>query len=293
MSSGDDIKVLPDIIPDIKFNLDAQEQFAKDKGVVFEHYAAIPSTVGQKDRGDLRRPDTLDTLAENGYIYKKIGEFVGTIIGNGKKNDHAEGGIMDNSTARLVLPKYYNEDCAAAGKEIALLPGDRIYAKAIELKVPNYQKAEYRPLQSDYLQFPAKEVIFLRDSNNIEYTQGVHFNINDQGNIDWVEGKANPGIDPETGKGRLYGVRYMYVAFWYIQQLINEIRITNTSDSSAPARLPYHAVIQREYVYHNKTRGDAKDSNVKNETPRTQEPPVENIDPNQFQVKVDIRDFSD
>lgn len=291
MSSGDDIKVLPDIIPDVKFNLDAQESFAKDKGIIIEHWAAIPSTIGQKDRGDLRRPDTLDTVSENGFIYKKVGEFVGTIIGNSKNHNHVEGGILDTSTARLVMPRLYNEDCAAAGKEISLLPGDRLYAKTIEIKVPNYQKVEYKPKHADFLQFPAKEVSMLQDSNGIDYVEGRHFKIDSSGNIEWIDGQKNPGIDPETGKGRLYGIRYMYVAFWYVQQLIHEVRITNTSDSSAPARLPYHAVIQREYVYHNRNKPAPENKNT--ETPRTQEPPTENLDPNQYQVKVDIRDFGD
>lgn len=292
MATGEDIKVLPDIIPDIKFNLEAQEQFGKDKGIVFEHFAAIPSTIGKIDRGDLRRPEALDTIAENGYIYKKVGEFVGTIIGNSKKHDHAEGGIMDTSTARLVLPKFYNEDCGG-GKEIALLPGDRIYPKKIEVRVPNYQEVEYRPKSVDSLQFPAKCVQILRDSNNIEYNEGVDFMVGSEGDIQWIDGKRNPGIDPVTGKGRLYGIRYMYVAFWYVQQLINEVRITNTSDANAPARLPYHAVIQREYVYHNKPRGDKKDTNVKNETPRTQDAPTEVIEPNQYEIRVDVGDFED
>lgn len=293
MSSGDDIVVLPDLLPDLKFNLVAQEQFGNDKGVVFEHYAAIPSTIGQKDRGDLRRPDTLDTISENGFIYRKVGEFVGTILGNSAKNEHSEGGIIDNSTARLVLPRLYAEGCQSAGQEISLLPGDRIYAKAIELKVPNYQKVEYKPKYTDLLQFPAKSVSMLQDSRGIDYVEGRHFKVNCEGEIEWIDGMANPGIDPETGKGRLYGIRYTYIAFWYVQQLMNEIRITNTSDSSAPARLPYHAVIQREYVYHNKIRGDKKETNVNTETPRTQESPVESIEPNQYQVKVDVRDFSD
>lgn len=290
MSSGDDIKVLPDIIPDIKLNLISQEQFALDKGIVFCHYAAIPSTIGQIDRGDLRRPDTLDTISENGFIYKKVGEFVGTILGNSKHHNHTEGGILDTSTARLVLPRAYNEDCGG-GKDIALLPGDRIYAKAIEIRVPNYQKVEYKPKHEDFLQFPAKEVSILQDSRGIDYVEGRHFKINSKGNIEWVDGQKNPGIDPDTGRGRLYGIRYTYLAFWYISQLLNEVRMTNTSDSSSPARLPYQAMIQREYVYHQRTRGEAEAVNTV--TPRTQEPPTETLDPNQYQVKVDIRDFGD
>ena len=292
MASEDDFTVLPSSIPDLKFNLVAQEQFGNDKGILLEHWAAIPSTIGQKDRGDLRRPDQLDTIAENGFIYKKVGEFVGTILGNTKKQNHAEGGIMDNSVARLMMPKHYTQECGG-GKDIALLPGDRLYAKQIELRVPNYQKVEYKPKSNDTLQFPAKCVIFLKDSNNIEYTEGVEFKVSDEGDVQWMQGKSNPGTDPETGKGRLYGIRYMYVAFWYVQQLLNEIRVTNTSDSSAPARLPYHAVIQREYVYHQKNRGDKKEQNIVTETPRTQDAPTEVLDPNEFEVKVDVRDFED
>lgn len=286
-------EVLPNEIPNIGFNLEAQETFATDHGILLEHWMAIPSTIGQIDRGDLRRPELLDTVAENGFIYKKVGEFVGTILGNSKKNKNDEGGIVDTSTARLMMPKFYQTTCDDRHKEIALLPGDKVYPKQIEVKVPNYQKVEYRPRSADTLQFPAKCVLFLKDSNNIEYTEGVEFMVTSDGDIKWIDGKNNPGIDPSSGKGRLYGVRYMYLAFWYVSRLLNEVRITNTSDSSAPARLPYHAEIQREYVYHQKNRGDKQDSPKLQETPRTQDEPTEVLDPNEFEIKVDVRDFED
>ena len=279
-------KVLPDNIPNIGFNLEAQEQFVKDHGVVFTHWSAIPSPIGLKDRGDYRRPDSLDTVSSNGFIYKKVGEFTGTIMGNSKGHEFGDG-IIDNSTARLVLPKYYN-NCE---KEIALLPGDRIYAKDIEISVPNYQRVDFNPKSVDYLQFPAKEVEHLIDSKGLEYKQGVDFKIDKDGNIKWIKGKKNPGIDIETGNGSIYSIRYTYNAFWYIQHLINEIRITNEGDNSQPQRMPYHVTIQREYVYHNRVKGDSKESNIKIEDSRTNEEPTENIDPNGYQVKVDMRDF--
>lgn len=283
-------QALPDIIPEVKFNLKAQEQFAKDRGIVLEHWSAMPSPIGLKDRGEYRRSDSLDTIAENGFIYKKIGEFTGTIIGNGKGHDTkvAEGGLFDDSVARLVIPKYYN----CNKKAISMLPGDRIYAKNIELKVANYQRAEYNPKSSDYLQFPAVCVEFLTDSNGKEYKQGTHFKVNKNGNISWINGKQNPGIDPETGKGRVYSVRYTYLAFWYVQRLVNEIRITNTNTSKEPSRLPYHVTIQREYVYHNKNRGDVKDvKTTKTHTERTNEQPKEKLDSGNSQIKVNIKNF--
>jgi len=295
MADGKDIKAInADSIVDIKFNLDVQEQFANDKGVVFEHYAAIPSPIGLKDRGDYRRPETLDTISEGGYIYKKMGEFVGTLLGNSLDysfGQGAEGGIYDASMGRLVLPRKYSVSCTDVDF-ISLLPGDRVYAKDIELKVPNTQRAEYNPNGQDYLQYPVKDVVYLQDSRGKEYKCGTDFKITKDGNIDWINGGNNPGTDPDTGKGRVYSIRYSYVAFWYIERLLNEIRITNSSDSKSPERLPYHAVVQREYVYRNKNRGEPPDTNPKTITERTTEKPKE-VGPSldNYQIKVDIKNF--
>ena len=291
MADQDDLKVLPDQIPDIKFNLDAQEQFGNDKGVVLEHWAAIPSAIGQKDRGDYRRPGSLDTISENGFLYRKVGEIVGSILGNSRKNQFVEGGVFDNSTAQLMMPKFYKETKDPKHKEIALLPGDRLYAKNIELDVDNYQKVEYNPNGTDLLQFPAKCVLYLIDSNNKEYTEGIDFKISENGNIKWINGGNNPGVDPQTGHGRIYGIRYKYLAFWYVNQLLNEIRVTNLNNSENPTRMPYHAVIQREYVYHNRNRSDEQNDKKENITSRTNETPQDNINPDDFDVQVAIRNF--
>jgi len=285
-------------MPEVKFSLDAQEKFGRSRGVIFEHWSAIPSPIGLKDRGDYRRSDTLDTISENGFIYKKVGCFVATIVGNGHQNQHngpAEAGIYDNSTARIIIPKFYED--TDQKKEISLLPGDRIYARDIELNVENYQRAEYNPNSSDFLQFPAKCVSRLVDSKGIEYTEGRDFKINRDGNVQWISGKKNPGIDPETGKGRIYSIRYEYTAFWYIQQLINEIRITNTDDAESPARMPYHAMVQREYVYHNQNRKKPAETEEKvtrkTEPTRKNPEPREDIEPNQPEVQVDLRNFTE
>lgn len=298
-------KALPDLLPEVKFNLLAQEAFAKARGVVFEHWAATPSPIGLKDRGDYRRSDTLDTFSENGYIYKKVGEFTATLVNSGqdfKTGGPVDGGIYDNSTGRLILPRYYNENCPSSEKDISLLPGDRVYAKDIELIVDNYQRAEYNPTGSDFLQYPAKCVHNLIDSRGVEYTEGVEFKINSQGNIQWIDGKNNPGIDPETGKGRVYSVRYSYVAFWYILQLLNEIRITNTDTATEPSRMAQHVMVQREYVYHNRNRGDKEnqtekqikkeknDKKAKRPSRNNQEVKTK-ITENKPKLRVDMKDF--
>jgi hypothetical protein len=282
---------IPSGIPEIKFNLDTQEQFVKGRGIILEHWAAIPSPIGMKDKGEYRRPDSLDTMSSNGMIYKKIGEFTGVIVGNSKSHHDIDGGVMDNSTARLILPKTYDVCCYPDKTDISLLPGDRVYPKQIEVKVPNYQKMEYNPKGVDYAQFPISCVEFLIDSTGEEFKEGVHFTINKDGNVKWAAEKT-PGIDPDTGKGRVYGIRYKYLAFWYVERLLNEVRITNTDTSNEPARMPYQAMICREYVFHNKNRGEAGEGNPVNTIDkRTAPEPTENIDPNKYQIKVNINNF--
>jgi len=58
-----------------------------------------------------------------------------------------------------------------------------------------------------------------------------------------------------TGRGRVYSIRYRYIAFFYVYQLLNEIRLTNVTQGNIrkPERMAYHALLIREYVFHKKT----------------------------------------
>ncbi|MDD5650668.1 MAG: hypothetical protein PHF86_09665 [Candidatus Nanoarchaeia archaeon] len=292
MENVNTFQVLPDEIPRIKFNVEAQEQFGNDRGIVFEHWAAVPSAIGMKERGEYRRSDQLDTISSNGFIYKKVGEFVGTIVSNSLTQQPTDGGIYDNSTARLILPKFYKVVCKSSEqKEIALLPGDRLYVKNIELIVSNYQLSEYNPNGVSYIQFPIKNVDYLIDSRNVEYQQGVNFKIDQSGDIRWIDGKGNPGVDPDTGKGRVFSIRYTYLAFWYVSALINEIRVTNIDQSENPVRLPYHVQIQREYIYYNKVK-PAPENTIQVEK-RANKGPIDPVDPNQYEIKVNINNIEE
>lgn len=283
------IPVIKGLPPNLGFNLESQEKFVKDKGVIFEHWICIPSVIGQKDRGDYRRPDSLDTVSSNGMLYKKAGEFIAVLVNNGKSERDIDGGLLDMSQARLILPKFYSTRCdGKIDAEISLLPGDRVYVKNCELRVPNYQKMEFNPTGVDYAQFPIKHVEFIMDSRGIEYSQGTHFKITDDGDINWIPGKNNPGTDEDTGKGRMYSIRYQYLAFWYIERLLNEIRITNTEDATSPVRLPLQALIVREYVYHNKTKGD---NETKKDENRANPGVKDSIEPDRHPVKVSLKNF--
>jgi hypothetical protein len=280
---------IPFPIPDIGVNLESQDQFVQNRGVHFEHYAALPSPIGLKDRGDYRRSDLYDSVSSNGMIYKKAGCFIGVITSNSKRKTQSDGGIVDYSTARLSLPRFYED-----GSEIHLAPGDRVFIKDLEVLVPNYQRVEHNPGGLDRAQFPIKCVDHLMDSRGIEYKQGVHFKLKD-GQIQWIDGKDNPGTDPDTGNGRIYSIRYKYNAHWYITEIPNEVRVAQSFDENGEKvaqRMPYSAIIQREYVYYNQNNDVDKDTGRQKEVRNIERPkePVKVVD--EYQVKVDMTDVN-
>lgn len=251
----------------VSFDLAKQDQFVTSLGVDFSHYKAIPSPSGLKDRGDYRRSDGLDTISSNGMIYFKAGCFSATMVDNSKSQRASEGGTLDYSTSLLIMPRFYNKQGEQSnGDRIYLAPGDRVYIADpnADVLVPNYQRMDFDPDNDNKPMFPICKLEFLEDSRGIVYQEGRDFEITSDGNIRWSPSGSSPGLDPDTKKGRVYSVRYLYKAFWYIVAIPKEVRVTNvtTGDIRAPERMSYHAVIQREYIYENTNRGKNSDGST-------------------------------
>lgn len=266
------------------FDLDRLDNFVTGLGVEYFHYKGQPSPIGQSDRGDYRRSDGVDTITSNGMIYRCAGKFTATMTDNSRDRKRGEAGTLDPSESKLVMPRFYNKNGLADGGRIYLSPGDRIYVAdpQADVLVSNPQKMDYEPGIDNIPMFPIVAMeLPLIDSRGIEYTEGVDYCITSDGNIRWhAEGK-NPGIDPDTGKGRIYSVRYLYRAYWYITILLKEVRVTNvtTNGERAPDRMPYHCIAQREYMYHSQNKGD-KQNQLKSKDPkRAGKEPIESIKP--------------
>lgn len=280
------------------FDLDRLDNFVTGLGVEYLHYKAMPSPIGKADRGDYRRNDGVDTITSNGMIYRCSGKFTATMTDNSRDRKRGEAGTLDPSESKLVMPRFYNDQALADGKRIYISPGDRIYVADPEadVKVSNHQQMDYEPGIDNVPMFPIVEMEMpLIDSKNIEYTLGVDYCITKEGNIRWhAEGK-NPGIDPETGKGRIYSIRYLYKAYWYITILLKEVRVTNvtTDGVRAPERMPYHCIVVREFMFHNQNKGDAVNQLKTKDPKRTVQAPVSKIDPAKPSIPVDMSAIGD
>lgn len=279
------------------FDLNRLENFVTGLGVDFTHYKATPSPIGQKDRGDLRRSDGVDTITSNGMIYRCAGKFTATMTDNSREQKKSGGGTLDPSESRLVMPRFYNNIGVADGDRIYLMPGDRLYVADpdADVLVANAHKMDFDP---DIDNEPVFPIIRLEDkivdSRNTEYVENVDFIITNCGNIRWLAGGRNPGIDTDTGKGRIYSIRYLYRAYYYVVSLPKEIRVTNvtTGGVRAPERMPYFAVIMREYMFHNQNRGNALNQNKPKDPKRVDAAPKESINPNKFHIPVDMSTIS-
>lgn len=282
----------------ISFDLNRQDAFVTSLAVDFTHYKAVPSPIGKKDMGDYRRSDGVDTITSNGMIYRCSGKFSATITDNRRDQKNAVVGTVDPSESRLVLPRFYNKNDVADGKRIYMAPGDRLYVsdKDADVRVSNYQEMDFESGIDNIPMFPIVEMEMpIIDSRNTEYVQGVDYTITQDGNIRWLSGGKNPGIDPDTGKGRIYSIRYLYNAFWYVVSLPKEVRITNVTNGGtrSPERMPMHAIIVREYQFHNQNKGDSTNQLKSKDFKRVQKAPIENIDPNKTNIVVDMSAIED
>jgi hypothetical protein len=283
------------------FDLNRLDGFVASLGVDMAHYKAQPSPIGKNDRGDYRRSDGVDTISSNGQIYIKAGVFTAAVTDNSRNRKSAPEGNVNPAEARLVMQRFYNNGQGQDnGNRVRLMPGDRLYFNdpQADCLVTNAQMLDYQPDIStgDEPTFPIVQMDgVIVDSRNMTYSCGVDFQINSFGNIAWLPTGRNPGIDPNTGKGRVYSIRYLYKAYYYVMALPKEIRITNVTVGGvrAPQRMPMHAIIMREYLFHNQARGDKLNQNKPLDPQRAGAAPVEPANYGKNEINVDMQNFYD
>lgn len=285
------------------FDLNRLDDFVAGLGVEYLHYKAMPSPIGKKDRGDYRRSDGTDTITSNGMVYKCAGKFRGAMTDNSRQKKTGGAGTLDPAEGLLVMPRFYEpagQPCepGAHGDRIYLMPGDRLYIAdpTVDNLVSNAHSMDYEPTNDNVPMFPIVRLeLPILDSQNEEFIENIDYSITKEGNVRWIAGGRNPGIDPQTGKGRIYSVRYLYKSYWYVAKLLKEVRITNVTEDGErkPERAAYHPLVQREYLYHNQNRGAATNQLLPKDPKRTVQEPEEAVNPSKYTVPVDMSSIKD
>lgn len=240
------------------------EALIKNHGVALEHWAGVPCPIGYTDRYDPRQPHHEHANCSGGIMYRRKGTVLALFLQNSLTNDIRELGNIDAGIATAVLPSEYEE-----GGRVTVANFDRFYMLDLEVEVVNTQKVESHLTGLDRLHYPATSIEFVIGARGEEYREGEDF-VLENGAIKWIS-QNRPGYTPRSGHGGIYSIRYRFRPFWYVRQLIHEIRVLPGEDYLSGKRtlhrLPYQVVLQREMMFESEQRdkygiGDARDQSA-------------------------------
>lgn len=244
---------------------------AKTFGIKFEHWICIPDPLLQTSPGDVRHSFGYDDgnqqfmesdrfHRENGFIYVKKGKVLGIFQGNSKDFKNLVAGLYDDSGATVSLNRHYQD----SEEKIKVSENDKLVPCELsdEFFSVNWQKFTHNPTGVDRMQFKVCEVIFLIDSDGVQYLFGQDFKI-ENGSIEWINGGNRPGLDKKTGQGKTCSVRYTYKPYYYIKTVLHDIRIrpqiTEDGDLKGKAG-PVLVQVQADWIYLDRRNADDKDT---------------------------------
>jgi hypothetical protein len=243
----------------IRFDVVAFNEFIKSNGIALEHYKAVTCPIGMTDSMDSRSSHSEHTTCQNGYIYKKAGIVTATFTNNSAITSLGDVGLIDGSVVNVTFPQFY-DDCPDT--HVYVQTYDRFYIKDCAVLVPNTQRVEAHITGVDKFTYLAKKVEYVIDSHGKEYGQ-EDFTVQD-GKLVWTSDNR-PGFDAELNKGTIYSIRYLYTPFFYASRIIHEVRIAHRSDfitgEKTAVRVPYAALLSREYYMHKQERSDNPEEN--------------------------------
>lgn len=239
-------------------NNDATNLFIAGLGIIFNHYVAIPNVIHESNLGDLRRtfPEQSSPLnsdkrfdfIENGFLYKYVGQVWGIFQGNNKQFRDIASGLYSESGAFVTFNRYYRgtdkyASFAEYDKLVPCISGKEFFSV-------NWEKTQVSQTGINRLQFLACEIEYVIDSSGRFYYEGQDYKL-ENGHIRWTSkpGADRPGIDPNTGRSRVIGVRYKYKPTYYVRNLAHDIRMHVSYDSQGEPQYPLSTTPEGDIVY--------------------------------------------
>lgn len=217
------------------------------RGVRMIHMTAMPCPVGRLSLTDsTHRPHADHAGCQGGFIYTNVGVVTCLFSSNSRRMNWTDQGMADGDTVSITLPRFYDN----TNIQVKAMPFDRLYLAEESISVVQWELAEYSDLGVDALKFPVVYVESLIDWRGEYYKQDVDFTVKN-GKIHW--GSRAPGINPDTGLGGVYSVRYAYHPFYIIDSIGHEIRVATqvVNGQKIAVPMPYQISVVRENVARN------------------------------------------
>lgn len=206
---------------------------SKTFGIKFMHYMCVADPILQNQQGDVRHSFGYDDgyqqflddprfHRENEFLYIKKGMIYGIFQGNSKDFKDIKAGLYSDSGAMVTLNRYY----ADSNEYVKVCEYDKLIPCEItkEFFSVNFQKFTHNPTGIDRLQYPVSDVLYLIDSDGVTYNVGSDY-IVENGYLKWIDGGNRPGLNNQTHKGKVCGIRYTYRPYFYISRCLHDIRV--------------------------------------------------------------------
>lgn len=234
----------------ISFDPIAFDAALRSQGVQLVHYTATRCPVGMTDLDDGRRPHPDHEDCTNGFLYTKVGTITALFVNNSKNKSSEDMGFYDGSTVQVSFPRTYDDP---EGTPFLVAPFDRFYLAEDSIVVPTWQLFLHHESGIDRFKYPVEKVQLLIDSAGTRYTENDDFVIK-AGAVRWTTSRPISQLDvgpiPSSTRGSVCSIRYLYRPYWYVGQILHELRVTQISNNGdrTVERMPQAAILHREYV---------------------------------------------
>jgi hypothetical protein len=234
----------------VTMDVEAFDNAIRSQGVPMIHFRAMKCPIGLKDRDEHRRPCEDHKNCSNGHIYTPVGRATCLFTGNTEILKYEDFGALDDSRAMVTAPRFYD----GTTERIRATTMDRFYYDDPTILVEHQQYFERSLTGLDKLSFPVQEVLALVDSSDNWYTADTHFDLVN-GRISWKSGMG-PAIDPTTGRGAVYSVRYLYTPYFYVERVMHQVRVSQveTVVERVSVQMPQQYMLAREFVFESEKR---------------------------------------
>jgi hypothetical protein len=239
------------------FDTDAFDNAIFSHGVQFLHYRAMRCPIGLATTTDIRKMHDNHPGCSHGFLYTLGGQITAIFTGNNAVDRQTTGGLVGDGVAQVTTPRFYD----STQTPFYATKYDRLYLTEPGIFVTNWEVFECSITGKDRCSFPVEYVVDLVDSDGNRYAQNVDFTI-DHGMIVWDDRRRPKGPIPGDG-GVVCGIRYLYRPYWYVTQLMHEVRVARgemPDGTSRVQRMPMSLAIQREYLFESESapvEGDA------------------------------------
>ena len=220
--------------------------------VSIEKTVSCPNYIGNID--DLHH-DVNCTLCENGVVHFDKIECWALFQQNSLIKAYFTHGMFDPTQALLSFPTMDDN-----GVPIIVYHYDRIIL--LDLQERFYELINKSNGPVDNLRYQALDVYYVIGRDGTVYQKGSHFRINEDGNIEWIDGKPRPKWSVQEGIGEPFSVSYISRPVYRVMDHLHESRCSNLLQGTGRAvvKFPQLVIIKKDFYM---TKKDARGIPIK------------------------------